>query len=360
MKSIHGTIVLVVLCLVPVFTVVVADGKSAEPRPLFRQDLRPFGFLTMRSGGIAANYTDINFLTTDLVLVTINSRLFEPVEKLFSDQPPSKLLLFGIAHKSLLKSSEMLVEKAPGSVRAIRDGQFVLLNQSGLLLCSRDFECGHPLQTRGPLFVSPGGTRIVVGGNGRTEQKLLDSSSLKELDHFSQTNVVVIPGDNGLLVLQDGKPYVRLPEKPDKQLPLGGGGIWRHARFLDETTVAYFESSNHLDVAKTDGTILFQVAVSARSLVREIVTATYGSRFCYYEAGYTAWNSFVNFLDIDSGRPLNFELINVLSIDSGKSLLELHLDPRPYIGPLTVPALSPDGRRLAVISHGFLEVFEIS
>lgn len=124
--------------------------------------------------------------------------------------------------------------------------------------------------------------------------------------------------------------------------------------------MAYFESSNHLDVAKTDGTILFEVAVSARSLVREIVTAAYGSRFCYYEAGYTAWNSFVNFLDIDSGRPLNFELINVLSIDSGKSLLELHLDPRPYIGPLTVPALSPDGRQLAVISHGFLEVFEIS
>lgn len=123
--------------------------------------------------------------------------------------------------------------------------------------------------------------------------------------------------------------------------------------------MAYFESSNHLDVAKTDGTILFEVAVSARSLVREIVTAAYGSRFCYYEAGYTAWNSFVNFLDIDSGRPLNFELINVLSIDSGKSLLELHLDPRPYIGPLTGRSTASCNQpRLSGSLRDFLELHE--
>ncbi len=123
--------------------------------------------------------------------MTVNNRVFEPVEKLFSDQPPSKLLLFDISHKSLLKSSQMSVEKAAGSVKAIRDGQFVLLNQSGLLLCSRDLECGPPLQTPGPLFVSPQGTRIAVGGNGRTEQKLLDASTLKELEHFSRSSHII-------------------------------------------------------------------------------------------------------------------------------------------------------------------------
>jgi len=342
---------LVVLCMVPIFTAVVANGERGQPRPLFRQDLHPFGFLTEGSGRIAANYADINFLSADLVLVTVNNRVFEPVEKLFSDQPPSKLLLFDISLKSLLKSSEMSVEKAAGSVKAIRDGQFVLLNQSGLLLCSRDLECGPPLQTPGPLFVSPQRTRIAVGGNGRTEQKLLDASTLKELEHFSRSSYI-IPGDSGLLIRQDGKLYVRLPGKPDEQLSFGQAG------FLDEASIYYFESSRILAVAKTDGTVLFEIPVSTRSHVRQIVTAASGSRFCYYEAGYTAGNSFVNFLDIDSGRPLNFEQVKVLSIDSGKSLLELHWDPRPYKGPLSVPALSPNGRRLAVIRHGFLEVFE--
>ena len=57
----------------------------------FRQDLRPFGFLTVGSGRIAANYADINFLSADLVLVTVKNGAFKPVEKLFSDQPlPSK------------------------------------------------------------------------------------------------------------------------------------------------------------------------------------------------------------------------------------------------------------------------------
>ena len=89
--------------MVPVFAAVAANGGSAQPIGLFRQDLRPFGFLAVGSGGIAANYADINFLSADLVSVTVNNRIFktvETVEKLFSDQPPSKLLLFDISHKS--------------------------------------------------------------------------------------------------------------------------------------------------------------------------------------------------------------------------------------------------------------------
>jgi hypothetical protein len=359
MKRSHNARGLVVLCMVPIFTAVVANGGPAQPRPLFRQDLHPFGFLTEDSRRIVANYADLNFLSDDLVLVTVNNKIFGPVEKADSDQPPSKLLLFDVSHKSLLKSLEMPVEKNAGSVKAIRDRQFALLNESGLRICSSDLECGLPLATHGPLFVSPAGTRIAAGGNGRTEQKLLDAASLKEIGRFPGINQEVIPGDGGLLIRQRGKIYVRLPGQSDQQLSFGGLGVWPEARFINDTTIADFESDKALAIARIDGTILFRVPVRARSHARETVTAASGSRFCYYEAGYTAGNSFVNFLDIDSGRPLNFEQVKVLSIDSGKSLLELHWDPRPYIGPLSIPALSPNGRRLAVIRHGFLEVFEV-
>jgi hypothetical protein len=90
----------------------------------------------------------------------------------FTDQPISKLLLSDVSRRSLLKTSEMLVEKAAGSVRSIvySQGQFALLNELGLHLCSRELDCGLPVITRGPLFVSPEGSRISVGGNSKTEQ----------------------------------------------------------------------------------------------------------------------------------------------------------------------------------------------
>lgn len=337
----------------------VAIAKPQHTKPFFRQDLRLFGFAADSHGGELISFTDINFLSDDLLLVTINNRSHEPVEYLFSDTPPSKLLLFNASRKTLLKTTVMAVEKQLGSVRATRDGQFVLFNGSGLHLCSPELECGLPFATRGPLFVSPQGTRIVVGGNARSEQRLLDVASLKELDQFDWMNPSVIPGDAGLLVRRSNKLYVRLPEKQDQPLSFGGKGVWPEARFLNDNTVADLESLRSLAVAKVDGTIMYRVPVRARSFVAELETAASGSRFCFHEAGYTTLNSIINFLDIDSGRPLNYESVQVLLIDSGKSLFELRWNPQPYAGYLSAPALSPNGRRIAVIRHGFLEIFEV-
>jgi hypothetical protein len=345
--------------LLAILTVAFACGKPSEPGPFFREDLHPFGFPTEAHGRIIGNFTDINFLSDDLVLVSVNNRAYGPVEDSLSDQPVSKLLLFDASRRTLLKATELPVEKDVGSVRATRNGEFVLLNESGLRLCSRELQCGPPVATRGPLFVSPGGTRIVVGGNSRTEQKLLDSASLTELEHFSWMNPSIIPGDSALLIRQDNKLYIRLPQKPDQRLPFGGIGVWPEARFLNSNSIADFESDKALAVAKTDGTILFRVPVNARWNVTGVSTAASGSRFCFHEAGYTTFNSILNFYDIESSRPFNFENVNVLSTDSGKSLLKLRRDPRPYVGYLSTPALSPDGHRLAVIHSGFLEVFEV-
>jgi len=192
MTNCYRTRPLTVLTLVVIFMAWVACGKLPEPKPFFHQDLHPFGFLTEAPGHITENFTDINFLLDDLVLVTVNNRVYGPVEKSLSDQPPSKLLLFDVSRRTLLKATEVAVEKATGSVKATQTGQFVLLNESGLHLCSRELECGSPLDTRGPLFVAPEGTRVVVGGNARTEQKLLDATSLKELERFPWMNPTAV------------------------------------------------------------------------------------------------------------------------------------------------------------------------
>jgi hypothetical protein len=353
MKRLYKSLVVLAVFMLPFSAEVATSVGPSEPNPIFSQDLRPFGFITDTSGPKPANYADINFLSPDMVLVSVNYRYFGRSEKLFSDQPPSKLLLFDISHKRLEKTIEMQVEKFAGSVRAVGDGQFVLLNETGLLLCSLELECGLPFHTVGPLFVSPRGTRIVVGGNRRTEQKLLDAISFKQIEAFPWSNWKVIPGDEGILIHDGGKLCLRMPGRADQPLPLG------EALFLNNTSIVGFEPGYKLAVSKTDGTILFEVPISHKSQESKIVTAASGSRFCYHHTEYSGWNSALNPLDFDQTRPANFESVKVLSSESGAVLLDLHWDPRPYIGTLTLPALSPDGKRLAMIRHGFLEIVEI-
>jgi hypothetical protein len=336
-----------------------SNGSPPEQKQIFHQDLRPFGFITEARGRIVADYTNLNFLTDNLILVTINNRVFGPVEKSLSDQPVAKLLLFDISQSRLVKTAEVAVEKSTHSVSALENGRFAVLNETGLRACSRELDCGSPLATGGPLFVSPQGTKIAVGGDGQKEQTLLDGITLKELARYPYENPSIIPGDGALLVARDRKVYARVSGQLDRQLPFEGLNGWPTARFINHDTVAGFESDTALAVTKLDGIILFRVPVQSRWQVSEVAPSASGTRFCFHEGGYTPWNSFVNFLDIDHGRPLNFESVNVMSADSGASLFRLVWDPRPYIGIPITPVLSPDGQRLAVIRHGILEIFEI-
>jgi hypothetical protein len=77
-----------------------------------------------------------------------------------------------------------------------------------------------------------------------------------------------------------------------------------------------------------------------------------------HEKGWTALNSAMN-LGIDEDRDFNVESTRVLAAESGEILFDLHENPRPYLARLSTPALSPNGRRIAMIRHGFLEIFEI-
>ena len=350
--------VLACTIFVAALAVLASCNKDSAPNPLFREDLHPFGFITETHNQMLGNFTDLNFLSDDLVLVTLNTPVFGKIVEPSSDHD-SKLLLFDISQRKLVKATQTPIENAAGSVRATRDGEFVLLNEEGVHLCSRELECGLQIAALGPVSVSPEGTRIVVGGNGQSEEVLVDSASLADLQRFPSRDLNVIPGDTGLLVRQNTKLYVRLPGIQDRLLPFGGLGVWPEARFLNRNTVADFESDKALAIAQLDGTILFRVPVTARWNVAEITTSPSGSQFCFHEAGYTTLNSILNFYDIESARPLNFESVNVISIESGRSLFNMRCDPRPFVGLLSAPAFSPNGRKLAIIRHGFLEVFEV-
>jgi hypothetical protein len=334
-----------------------AFANSAAPKPLFRQDLHLLGFPDRTLTRNMANYTDVVFLSDDLVLVAVNFRDYAGVSPLFADEPPSKLLLFDLSQRKLIRSTDLPVEKAQGSVRSTRDGQFVLLDEAGVRLCSSDLTCGQPLTSRGPLAASPGGTRLVVGGNSRTEQKLLDSATLKELESFYPQRVFVIPGDDGLLLRYNRSNvgvHIRIPGKPEYPLE-SGGGLWP-SRFLNDRIVAGF-SSRSVFVAKLDGEVLYRLPVKI-PWDADLVTSASGSRFCIHEIGYTRWNSFINFGYVE-GTPPSIQSVRVIDTESGKLVFQLKWDPRPYGYPLVIPALSPSANEIAIVRAGYLEVYEI-
>jgi len=348
-----------VLIGLAVFFLIGRAKPETPAQPFFRHELKSYGFPVPSEGQLVGNYTDINFLSDNLVLVSVNTRTYGSVEPLDSDQPPSKLVLFDVARNVLVKTTDSPVEKRKGSVKSTHGGKFVLFNEFGVNFCSQELECRAAIASSDPIFVSPKGNRLIVGGNGQTSQRLVDFASTKQLEQFAWGDVRAVPGDNGILICRHSKLYVRMPDSPERQMPFGGGGIWPDARFLNDKDVADFASTDSLAVARLDGTILYSKPVKQRWHLAEILTTASGSRFCFHEAGYTKLNSAVNFLDIDSGRPFNTQTITVFEAESGQTVLNLEWDPRPYVGPLSSPALSPDGHSLAVMHGSFLEVYRI-
>jgi hypothetical protein len=351
----RGTPKPILRCFMTLITFVMATasfGQSRDPKPLFREDIRPYGLAVVAAGRHVANYTDVTFLSDDLVLVAVNMREFARVSPLFADKPPSKLLLFDLSQKRLVRSIELPVEKDSGSIRATQNGQFALLDRAGVRICSVDLECGQAFPTQGPLLVSPGGTRLAVGGNAETGQKLLDSATLKEIGSFPYQNPAVVPGDGGLLLRYGNKQYLRLPGKRDYPI---GSHLVSASQFLNDKNLVGFER-NEAAVVRMDGTVLYLLRVRD-AWSAGFVAAAAGTRFCIHEWGYTRWNSIVNFYDIDEGRPPNFEKVRVIATDTGKRVFQLEWDPRAY-GPVA-PALSPNGHRVAIVRGGYLDVFDV-
>jgi hypothetical protein len=355
-RKCHGTRQALIGLMLLAFSAVVL--RAATNKPIFSADLRPFEYVVEKQGRMIGDYSVVTFLSENLLLVAVNQREFtKSQEPLFSDSPDATLLLFDLEHKRLLDKTQMPLEKSDHSIEAVKGDRFVALSQTGLRFCSQDLKCGSPFNTPGPVFVSAQRTRLIVGGNRLTDQELLDATTGEVLETLSGKAMSrAIPGDSGLLIIRGGVMFIRIDGTSERRLNFGGMGVMPLARFLNDDTVADFDQSKKVAIiAKTEGTTVYSVPV-AKPWQGELVVSASGVRFGINEYGYTKLNSLLNPLDIDNGRPPDFQRIRVLEVGTGKLAAEFEWDPRPYVVP---PALSPTGHRLAVIRQGTLEVYEI-
>jgi hypothetical protein len=333
--------------------------NSSIPDSIFREDLHPFGYPQPLPQQRLASYAELAFLSDDLILVSLNVRSFaNPVEPLNTNKPPSKLLLFDISQKALVRSSERTIQKFWGSVRATHDGNFVVLDQSGIQLCSKNLECDPPSQIvgNGPMFVSPRGSRIMAGGNGQSEQELLDADSLKALNRFA-FGQAAMPGDSAVLATRGHQLYLLRNDAADKPLDFRGGGLQLDAQFLNDDIFAAYENDRTLVGVDLDSKIRYRISILPQWSGTEIVPASSGSRFCIHQKAYKVWGSKLSVSD--DHRTRDVDIYRIFDTHSGRELFHFEWDPRPYLGTVEAPAISPSGHRLAVIHIGYLEIVEL-
>jgi hypothetical protein len=335
-----------------------SEKPTLIPDPIFREDLHPFGYPQKRPHQSLADYTDLAFLSDDLILVSLNERTFtESVEPLNTDKPSSTLLLFNISQKTLVRSYVRTIEKFMGSVRATHDGHYVLLDQSGIRVCSENLECGpsSPITGDGPTYVSPRGLRIMAGGNRQNEQKLLDADSLKILDRFT-FGQAAMPGDTAVLTTREHQLCLLRDDGTNKLLSFPGG-IGLKATFLSDEIFATYKNDRTLLGVDLNSTIKYRISILPEWSGTDLVPAASGTRFCIHQNAYHVWGSKLSVSN--EHRTRDVDIYRVFQSQSGKEIFHFEWDPRPYINTLVAPAISPSGHRLAVIHSGYLEVFEL-
>ena len=197
-----------------------ADDKSSSP--VLRYDLKQSGFINDDMKGSRGDYSGIVFVSDSLLLAFVSQRLFvrhEAVGPDVPDDPPAHFVLIDPSTAAVLRRGDLRLQKSSGVVFAVGPGQFVILTASGLRLCTTEFKCGLEIGSEGPIFASPSGQKLVVGGNRRTDQVLLDSETLKPVQEVGRPlQIEGIPGDTALLVRDKNTDHVRIGDV-DIKLP---------------------------------------------------------------------------------------------------------------------------------------------
>jgi len=335
--------------------------QTQIPSPSFTVELYLSG-----SSDIHRYHNSVVFLSDDLVLVVVNSQTMSRSETSRNlDSPNSKVLLVDIKEKKVVRSADLPIEKAEHSVIAISGQRFVLRNESGVFVCSVNMTCQkiEAASRVGYLLSSPMGKTFLSGGFTGADRILFDSDSMSPIDRFPPHDPLVVPGDEFFLIryLKTPKLYLKHAGSPPQETSIGDyGGIGiPYTRFLSPDLVAASESVNSLATARTDGRLIYRIPVRPWYEGSSIVTSAEGVRFGIYESFYSRLNSFVHFYDIDEGRAKDVERIRVFETKTGKLLFELTRDPRPYSNNLAEPALSRNGKHLAVIYRTKLEIYDI-
>jgi hypothetical protein len=231
-------------------------GSVSANKPFFQAKLREFGYVV---DGRVGEYSSVDFLSDNVLLVAINQRVFRNGEPLNTDLPPSTLVVFDLDQRREVRTAAIAVMKKREVVAPLASGMFLALSVKDVKVCSAELSCDQSYPTKGAVTQ-------------------LDSDSLRSIG------------------MKDG--YVLRSEN----------------------------------------------------------TSADGTRTLSTELRRSAWSKVTHPLAIDEPGPFDVRRVTVHDTASNATLIDFDYDPKNQ---LIDPVLSPDGKRLAVVRLGTLEVYEL-
>lgn len=325
-------------------------------------DLRNFGGRQNHPTSKFGVYAELSFLSDDLLVVSVSQvEDSKDVATLRGDIPEPTVIVFDVKRASIRATGTIAVDEVGDSLQAISGERFAVFNDKGLQFCDPNLRCESIAPTAGPLFASPQGKRVAFGGNRLTPEVVIDTESLKQVAVFGRPPMghPAIPGDMAMLVDQGGRITVQKSGVEDVPLNVPNKWFFLEHRFLSAGSAACLdEDASEAVVFDTNGKQIRRYKVARVDHTGFLSTAS-GTRFGIYEHGYTRLNSVVNFLDIDEGRPENFQRVRVIDMSSWDEISRFEWDPQTR-SHVIKPAISPDGHRIARVKGGILEVLQVN
>jgi hypothetical protein len=346
----------ILIVLFAIFVFACFGRTDAESKSVFRLDLRQFGFLDDGAGKTRGDYSGATFLSDSNILVFVNQRIFHGsfAGPDIPDEPPANFILIDLTGGRVVTTAQLPLLKSDDSVSAAGTDKFALLTASEVKLCTVDLRCHTGFRASGPMFSSPSGRRLIVGGYAQTQQVLFYSDALTPIQNVGKPLLIeVIPGDSGIILRDRFSDHVKT-EDGDVALPLYDYGSWPSSRFISDNLVVGFTPDKKVAVVGTNGVLRYTLALNGDPWQSSFISSAGGVRFAVNAAGYNRFKSTVD--PFHQEGPPDFQRITVVENETGSVIFRQVWRPRVFFAP---PTLSPTGKLLAVIHDGILDVFRL-
>lgn len=266
--------------------------------PILTLDLRPHGYVPHQRGKrpYVIDHSRPLFLSDGSLIVELNEQEVRSGMPLYGNAEVSRLLRIDQAGR-VTSAKDLPIRSTEYAVTATPDNKLVIESVGRLTLCSSDFRC----------------EKEVPVPNGAS-------------DSSQDNRYITIRHPDGLAVVSTTTLETVRPSDPKVQQSL-------------------------------QGACSYQSAMPGEGIEwSSLVTASEGKRFALDQRGYSRLNRIGNLTDIKNVRPPNLQIVTVHECTTGRKIFELRRNPRPWSSKI---ALSPDGKRLALIHAGILKLFAI-
>ena len=227
---------------VALFSSINIGGLGAANKEILRFSTSPgqYGYDLQNEWISSGRVRNLLFLNDNLLLLTADLESACTDCKTFE----ARLILIDLSKNYSVCAFATARNRAGGTVRITGD-RFGFLGPEALTICDRNLNCGAQVTAGIPLFASPSGNRIAVGGMFRTQQKLFDSRTMDEIP-IGQTGLtdLVIPGDHNLLIEKGDRLYAADNLGLVNAFPIDFDGTWRQGRFLSGKVFGRFVSKS--------------------------------------------------------------------------------------------------------------------